>query len=176
MRDGRELEQHWAVIEREGRLVLQFFSGSRLVVELLRQPDGSWRGRIARPSGFDARLVAERGVAYLAARQRRARFDARRRLRSGRCSIRRLFATRFRSGDRAGIAGGALSAQPRCATMFPSSSPRSSRPCSCPQDWRVALEALAETLKEARDARMSRTPQDLVAPSRSTRMHYTRVF
>ena len=49
--EGRtDLEQHWAVIERDGDLVLQLFSGSRLVVELLPQPDGSWRGDLDRRS------------------------------------------------------------------------------------------------------------------------------
>ena len=44
------------------------------------------------------------------------------------------------------------------------------------RDWRAALEAFAETLKEARDSRLGRTPHDLVAPVEINPQHYTRIF
>jgi hypothetical protein len=44
------------------------------------------------------------------------------------------------------------------------------------RDWRGALEAFAETLTRARDARLHRTPQDLVVPVEINPLHYTRIF
>ena len=44
------------------------------------------------------------------------------------------------------------------------------------RDWREALETFTATLKEVRDARLKRTPQDLVAPIEINPQHYTRVF
>src|SRR6202030_813583 len=59
--EGRSaLEQHWAVIERDGVLVLQFFSATRLTVELTASDDGSWHGRSVTPTTFAARLIDER--------------------------------------------------------------------------------------------------------------------
>ncbi len=54
-----EFEQHWAVIERDGALVLQLFSATRLSIELSLQPDGSWQGASSVGNGFSATLVAE---------------------------------------------------------------------------------------------------------------------
>ena len=53
-----EYEQHWAVVEKEGGLVLQFFSGARLTVELSRRDDGSWKGVSLSLPAFDAGLVS----------------------------------------------------------------------------------------------------------------------
>jgi hypothetical protein len=53
-----ECEQHWAVVERDGSLVLQLFSDVQLRVELIRLDDGSWRGRSVLTPPFDARLIA----------------------------------------------------------------------------------------------------------------------
>jgi hypothetical protein len=50
------LEQHWAVIERDGVLVLQFYSSTRLTIELLQGEDGSWNGQGVRPAEFRSRL------------------------------------------------------------------------------------------------------------------------
>ena len=44
------------------------------------------------------------------------------------------------------------------------------------RDWREALEALAQALTRARDARLQRTPQDLVVPVEINPLHYTRIF
>jgi hypothetical protein len=54
-----ELEQHWAIVERDGRLVLQLFSAAILTVELTPCEDGSWQGRCVTPAAFTARLVAD---------------------------------------------------------------------------------------------------------------------
>ncbi|MBX9775208.1 MAG: alpha-1,3-mannosyltransferase family protein [Xanthobacteraceae bacterium] len=56
--EGRGVfEQHWAVIDRAGTLVLQFYSSTRLTVELTQDGDGSWRGRCVTAAGFDVRLI-----------------------------------------------------------------------------------------------------------------------
>ena len=58
--EGRgDLEQHWAVIERDGALILQFYSVSRLTIELTRTEDGSWIGRGVPPIAFRTRLIEE---------------------------------------------------------------------------------------------------------------------
>ena len=58
--EGRnDVEQHWAVVERDGAPVLRLYSGSRPVVALVPQDDGSWFGEFLGDIGFDARLIAE---------------------------------------------------------------------------------------------------------------------
>ncbi len=54
-----EYEQHWAVIERASGLVLQFFSATRLAIELYPQADGSWYGVTDQALAFSARLIPE---------------------------------------------------------------------------------------------------------------------
>jgi hypothetical protein len=54
-----DFEQHWAVIERDGAVVLQFFSATCLTLELTRCEDGSWHGRCVSCAGFSASLVHE---------------------------------------------------------------------------------------------------------------------
>ena len=57
--EGRnDFEQHWAVVERAGRPVLQFYSDIRLAIEFERLADGTWRGASCGPPGFAARLAA----------------------------------------------------------------------------------------------------------------------
>jgi hypothetical protein len=53
------IERHWAVIERDGALVLQFFSATRLTVELTQAADDSWQGRCITSAAFSARMVDE---------------------------------------------------------------------------------------------------------------------
>ena len=53
-----EFEQHWAVVERDGEPVLQFYSDIRLAIEFRRLADGTWRGASCGPPGFAARLAA----------------------------------------------------------------------------------------------------------------------
>ena len=58
--EGRgDFEQHWAVIERDSALILQFYSGTRLTIELTRSDDGSWLGRGVSPIAFRALLIEE---------------------------------------------------------------------------------------------------------------------
>ena len=44
------------------------------------------------------------------------------------------------------------------------------------QDWLASLQLLAQALRDARDARLSRLPGDLVSPVEINPQHYTRVF
>jgi hypothetical protein len=56
--EGRaQLEQHWSVVERDGVLVLQFFSVDGLAVELTQSGDGRWEGYPTRNLAFSVRLV-----------------------------------------------------------------------------------------------------------------------
>jgi Mannosyltransferase putative len=52
-------EQHWAVVERGGALILQFYSATRLTIELTLGADGSWQGRCMMPVGFHAQLIEQ---------------------------------------------------------------------------------------------------------------------
>jgi hypothetical protein len=52
-----DFEQHWAVVEREDRLVLQIYSDIRLAIELTDCGDGTWRGASCGLPGFAARLA-----------------------------------------------------------------------------------------------------------------------
>jgi hypothetical protein len=56
--EGRgDFEQHWAIIERNGLPILQFYSSTRLTVELNRCADGSWQGFCLMPVGFQAQRI-----------------------------------------------------------------------------------------------------------------------
>lgn len=173
--EGRtELEQHWAVIERDDTLVLEFYSGSRLVVELFSQPDGSWRGACLGDSGFEARLIQkDTWRSWPHANEDRI-------LRSAETEIEVLLApSLFASGfdpETEQELRGALSLLNRLCDDVPERLAAKLATMKLSRDWRVALEAFAETLKQARDARMSRTPQDLVAPVGINPQHYTRTF
>jgi Mannosyltransferase putative len=52
-------EQHWAVIESEGELILQFYSPTRLSIELKCCADGSWQGSCILPVGFRVQLTEQ---------------------------------------------------------------------------------------------------------------------
>jgi hypothetical protein len=52
-----EREQHWAVVDREPSMVLQFYSRATPTVEFTRRDDGSWRAEAG--SDADAMLVPE---------------------------------------------------------------------------------------------------------------------
>jgi hypothetical protein len=60
-----EYEQHWAVVERDGGLVLNLYSATRLAIELHQAGDGSWRGAATATIGFSARLVPEDAAATM---------------------------------------------------------------------------------------------------------------
>jgi hypothetical protein len=173
--EGRaNLEQHWAVIERADDLVLQFFSGSRLAVELLRQPDGSWRGVSLGHPGFDAQLVAEEH------RQTWPNANGERIVRSAESEITALLdPSLFASGFDREVEQelyGALSLLNRVYDDVPERLAAKLAIMNLSRDWRAALEAFAVTLKDARDARLRRTPQDLIAPVEINPQHYTRIF
>ena len=125
--DGRtDVEQHWAVVERDSAPVLQFYSGSRLVVALAPQDDGSWCGEFLGDTGFDARLIAEeQWLSWPHA-------DAERILRSAEAELTTLLdPSLFASGLDAETCA---TSRERCpcstsfATTFPNSLPRSLRP------------------------------------------------
>jgi hypothetical protein len=168
------LEQHWAVVERENNLVLQFFSGLRLVIELLRHSDGSWCGVSLGNPGFDARLVAERDW------QTWPHANGGRIEKSAEAEIGTLLdKSLFGSGldlETVQELQAALSLLNRVCDDVPEQLSARLAVMQLPQDWRATLKALAETLKESRDARMSRTPDDLIAPAIINPQHYTRVF
>jgi hypothetical protein len=49
--EGRNLlEQYWAVVERDGAVVLQLYSTSRLTLQFTRDEDGCWLGKGAYPA------------------------------------------------------------------------------------------------------------------------------
>jgi alpha 1,2-mannosyltransferase len=169
-----EIEQHWAVVEREGDLVLQFFSGSRRVVELLRQPDGSWRGASLGHPGFDATLLSEEEwrswpnpneerVQRTAEAELTALLDP--------C----LFASGFDSETEHELQG-ALSLLNRLCDDVPELITAKLALMKVSPDWHAALEDFAATLKQVRDARLNCTPQDLVPPVEINPQHYTRIF
>jgi hypothetical protein len=167
-------EQHWAVIERQDDLVLQFFSGSRLVVELMPQPDGSWRGTSIGEAEFDARLVAEdEWKTWPYANGERVR-------RSGAAEITAvldpsLFASGFDVETEQELKA-ALSLLNRVFDDVPEQLAARLSAMPLPQAWRAALENLTQALINARDARVRLMRQDLVAPADINPQHYTRIF
>lgn len=168
------LEQHWAVVERDGQLLLQFFSGSRLSVELVRQPDGSWQGASLGNRGFDASLVAEQeGQTWPGA-------NAERVIKSAEGEIGTLLdASLFAAGFDSTIAQelhSALSLLNRICDDVPEQLFVRLAAMSLTREWRAALDAIGEALKKARDSRLGRMSQDLIAPVEIDPQHYTRVF
>jgi hypothetical protein len=173
--EGRtDLEQHWTVIEREGRLVLQFFSGSRLVVEFLREPDGGWRGAALGSFGFEAHLVPNYG------RQTWPHANEERISRSARAEIATLLdPSLFASGfdpETAQELQAALSLLNRLCDNVPEELAAKLGSIKLSPLWRQMLDTLTGTLKNARDARLSATPGDLVAPTDINPLHYSRIF
>ena len=173
--DGRtDVEQHWAVVERDSAPVLQFYSGSRLVVALAPQDDGSWCGEFLGDTGFDARLIAEeQWLSWPHA-------DAERILRSAEAELTTLLdPSLFASGLDAETMRdlqGALSLLNQLCDDLPEQLAAKLEAMRLSRDWREALEALAQALTRARDARLQRTPQDLVVPLEINPLHYTRIF
>ena len=173
--EGRtDVEQHWAVVERDGAPVLQFYSGSRPVVALAPQDDGSWCGEFLGDTGFDARLIAEeQWLSWPHA-------DAERVLRSAEAELTTLldpslFASGFDAETMRDLQG-ALSLLNRLCDDLPERLAAKLAAMRLSRDWREALEALAQALAQTRDARLQRTPQDLVVPVEINPLHYTRIF
>jgi len=169
--EGRtQLEQHWAVIERDGVLVLQLYSGSRLVVELIAQPDGSWRGGSLGDGGFDARLIPkEASDSWPSADDRSAAAEIAALLEPS------LFASGF-DPETSQELQAALSLLNRLFDDVPEQLAVKLAALPLCQAWQAALGPLARSLKENRDARLERISQNLVAPVEINPRHYSRVF
>jgi hypothetical protein len=169
-----DLEQHWAVVERQDNLVLQFYSGSRLVVELLHQPDGSWRGVSLGNPGFEARLVAEQECGSWP-HAKGARVG-----RSAEAAIAAILdPVLFASGFDRKVAQElqtALSLLNRLFDDVPECLATKLATMPLSEAWLTAFEALPQSLRETRDARTSLARRDLVAPLDINPLHYTRVF
>lgn len=169
-----DLEQHWAVVERAGRLTLQFFSRARLVVELLLQPDGTWRGASIGDPGFDARLIPEKDrLAWPHANGARV-------CRSAEAEIAALldtslFASGF-DGETERELQAALSLLNRLFDDVPEQLTAKFAILRLSPDWLASLQSLVQTLRDARDARLSCLPGDLIGPVDINPQHYTRVF
>ena len=169
--EGRtQLEQHWAVIGRGGDLVLQLYSGSRLAVELIAQPDGSWRGGSLGDSGFEARLIPDVvWGTWPSADNRSAAAEIAALLGPS------LFASGFDPETGQDLQA-ALSLLNRLFDDVPEQLTAKLAALTLCEAWRAALEPLAQSLKENRDARLDSISQDLVAPVAIDPRHYSRVF
>jgi hypothetical protein len=173
--EGRaENEQHWAVIERSGGMVLQFFSRTRLAVELTQHPDGSWQGGAVGNPGFDAKLISE------SESQTWPHSSGEPIRRSAETQIAALldpifFATGFDTLVAQELRS-ALTLLNRLFDDVPeqlASNITAKRP---PEAWAAALEELARDLAASRDARKARADRDVVAPVDINPLHYSRVF
>jgi hypothetical protein len=169
--EGRgEFEQHWAVIERDGRLVVQFFSMTSLTVELTRSQEGSWHGSSINGAAFAAFMVE-------AIRRRSWPHHGSRRIgRSAADWLRTLL-------DSAQFAGGfdqATAAELRATLSLLNERfddvPEQLEQCltHAPQVWRRALCNLGATLAARRDQRLQST-QRLAYPQALDMRGYDRV-
>jgi hypothetical protein len=161
-----EFEQHWAIIERDGALVLQLFSATRLAIELHPQGDGSWHGSTLF-AAFSARLVAkEADVTMPFAASRRAVMPAA-----------ALIAALIKAaGLGAGFDQGtfeeltaALALLNRGHDDVPEALRQLLKAGPLAPAWGSALQRLAATLAAARDHRLAATahipaPIDLLRP------------
>jgi len=173
--EGRaENEQHWALIERDGGIVLQFFSGARLAVELLRRPDGSWQGRSIGDPGFEAKLIAEREwqtwphangepIRRSAGEQIAALLDP------------VLFAAGFDPQVRQELQS-AFALLNRLFDDVPEQLASRIAALRLSRAWEVALEELARDLAASRDARKALARRDVIAPLDINSAHYNRVY
>ena len=152
--EGRGVyEQHWAVIEREGRLVLQFYSSTRLGVELTRHEDGSWQGRCITPAAFSARLTDA------PAHQTWPYAGAQRVANSAEQWVATLVApTLIGAGfdmERAAELRAALSLINDCFDDVPEQIKARSATIALPRRWHDALAEMAIALAERRDRRLA---------------------
>lgn len=172
--EGRgEHEQYWAVIERDDRLVLQFFSDTRLAVELLLQADGSWRGQSLGNRVFDTRLVAkgdrdtwpnanEKHIGHSAEDLVAALLKP------------DLFASGFDSQVAQEIRA-AFTLLNRLFDDVPEQISAHIADLRLPAAWRKILDDLALELRANRDARKSLAAHDVVHPLDINPAHYTRI-
>jgi len=151
VQEGRgPFEQHWAVIERDGELILQFYSTSRLSVELTRSEDGSWQGQSLLANPLAARLI-ESGQ-----RQSWPHQDADRIVRSAADWVDALLdPTLFGAGfdsEKAAQLRGALSLLNDRFDDVPEQ--LRARLTKSPEPWRGALADIVGSLAEQRDKRL----------------------
>ena len=173
--EGRaENEQHWAVIERDGGIVLQFFSGARLAVELLRRADGSWQGCSLGDPGFEAKLIAAcewrtwphanaQPIGRSAGEQVAALLDP------------ALFAPGFDLEVRQELQA-AFALLNRLFDDVPEQLTSTIAALRLPRSWEGALEELARDLAARRDARKALARRDVVAPVDINTAHYSRIY
>ncbi len=153
--EGRGVfEQHWAVVERDGMLVLQFYSSARLCVELMKRDDGGWDGRSITPAAFSARLIEA------AARQTWPYAGARRVPNSAAQVIPTLIApSLFGPGfdaDRLGELRTALSLINDCFDDVPEQIKARCAAIALPKRWHDELADIASALASRRDDRIAR--------------------
>jgi hypothetical protein len=148
------LERHWAVIERDGAFVLQFYSFTRLTVELTKREDGSWDGRGIRPASFQARLsemTAHRTWPYAGVRSTKSA--------AGLVDVlldTSLFAAGFDAG-RAGELRAALSLLNDRFDDVPEQIESKLPAATMPEQWRSLVREMSTALAAKRDERLALT-------------------
>ncbi len=169
-----ELEQYWAVIERDGLLVLQFFSGTQLTVELVEQADGSWKGQSLGYQVFDARLIAERD------RETWPHANKGDVARSGEDLVFALLRPElFASGFDPEVAVELQAAFRLLNRLFddiPEQLSSNIATLSLSRAWQTALEDLSGELKASRETRKSLATRDVVHPLDINPAHYNRIL
>ena len=172
--EGRaENEQHWAVVERDGDMVLQFYSEARLTVELQRRSMEA-AGRSIGDPGFEAKLIAEcewqnwphvngEPIRRSAQEQIAALLDP------------ALFATGFDPQLKQELQA-ALALLNRLFDDVPEQLALNISARHLPQVWVAELEDLVRDLAAGRDARIVRARRDVIAPLEINPAHYSRVY
>jgi hypothetical protein len=168
---GSDCGHHWAVIERSGALVLQFYSGEYRRAELLKLSDGSWLGLSVAP-GFALRLQdSSPGAESL--------FDGCDRLpRSAEFFVAALAeAALFSAGydaERASALGAALALLNDVFDDVPEQVTKHAALHTTPAGWLSLLEELASTLASARDQRIALVRRGKMGPRMLDPTHYAR--
>lgn len=172
--EGRaEYEQHWAVIETPGGNVLQFYSASRLTVELRPHADGSWQGVSRSVPAFDASLVSrDDGRSW-------PHSDEARVARSAAIAVDSLLGAGLPLGGFDAAAAdelrAALSYLNRIFDDVPECVARSLESGPFEPAWRNALQSCAAELSASRDARLQAMRDRAVRPLDINPAHYRRL-
>jgi len=145
-------ERHWAVVERADELILQFYSTTRLAIELTKGKDGSWDGRGVMPISFRARLIEE------AAHQTWPYAGCRVTKSAAECVSwlidRSLFATGF-DKNRALELQAALSLINDCFDDVPEQIHAQTPAMAMSEPWRLALADMSTALASRRNTRLA---------------------
>ncbi|THD66230.1 MAG: hypothetical protein E7813_13180 [Bradyrhizobium sp.] len=172
--EGRaEYEQHWAVTEEKGGLILQLFSATRLAVELHRRDDGTWKGiSLSRPA-FDAGLVS------LEAAQNWPHFRKPRIEHSAAIHIDAMFASPLLHVGFDGEVAEELSKTLTFLNRLFDDVPEAFLNCLSGQkfdeSWRNWLESLVRELSMARDNRLAAVRDRACHPVEIDPLHYRRL-